>query len=60
MEKATNTKKCRKIGPYVLIKQIGKGSYSVVYEATADGNIYAIKQISLENIKEKQIERIHQ
>ncbi len=47
-----NKKKLTKIGPYLLIKPIGKGSYSVVYEAQKqDEKIkYAIKKISLENI----------
>ena len=31
MEKTTTSKKYRKVGPYLLLKQIGKGSYSTVY-----------------------------
>lgn len=54
-------KKLIKIGPYVLLKPIGKGSYSVVYEAQKqnENSKYAIKKISLESISEKQLERIH-
>lgn len=42
-------KKLTKIGPYLLLKPIGKGSYSVVYEAQKqnDNTKYAIKKISL-------------
>lgn len=29
----TSNKKYRKVGPYILIKPIGKGAYSTVYEA---------------------------
>ncbi len=45
-------KKLTKIGPYLLLKPIGKGSYSVVYEAQRqnENTKYAIKKISLENI----------
>lgn len=52
-----NKKKLTKIGPYLLIKPIGKGSYSVVFEAQKqdDKTKYAIKKISLENITEKQL-----
>ena len=51
MEKATNTRKCRKVGPYLLLREIGSGSFSHVYEATANGLTYAIKQINLEGIR---------
>lgn len=47
MEKATESKKCRKVGPYILLRPIGKGSYSTVYEALCESKIYAVKQISL-------------
>ena len=60
MEKATSTRKCRKVGPYLLLRGIGSGSYSHVYEATAHGVTYAIKQISLEGTREKDLQRIHQ
>jgi hypothetical protein len=42
-------KKVRKIGPYVLLREIGKGSYSVVFEGRLglEGELFAIKQISL-------------
>lgn len=45
-------KKLIKIGPYVLLKPIGKGAYSVVYEAQKQNENakYAIKKISLESI----------
>ena len=33
MEKQTNSRKCRKVGPYLLLKEIGNGTYSKVYEA---------------------------
>jgi serine/threonine protein kinase len=59
MEQPTNSKKCRKVGPYLLLKQIGRGSYSTVFEATADGQTYAVKQISLENLSAKTLERLH-
>ena len=29
----TSNKKYRKVGPYILIKPIGRGAYSIVYEA---------------------------
>jgi hypothetical protein len=42
------SKKCRKIGPYILLRAIGKGSYSTVFEARmASGGRFAVKQISL-------------
>ncbi len=52
-----NKKKLTKIGPYLLNKPIGKGAYSVVYEAHKqdEKTKYAIKKISLENISEKQL-----
>ena len=53
-------KKCRKVGPYVLLRPIGKGSYSTVFEATSGGVTYAVKQISLENLSAKNLERIRQ
>jgi hypothetical protein len=33
METIRKNKKLTKIGPYILLKPIGKGAYSVVYEA---------------------------
>lgn len=52
----TSNKKYRKIGPYVLIKPIGKGAYSTVYEAKKENEpqLFAIKQISLMNLTQKQ------
>ncbi len=47
MEKTVESKKCRKVGPYILLRQIGKGSYSTVYEATSEGKTFAVKQINL-------------
>lgn len=32
-ETKAHSKKLTKIGPYLLLKPIGKGAYSVVYEA---------------------------
>ncbi len=33
MEEEKPKQKYSKIGPYILLKKIGKGSYSVVYKA---------------------------
>ena len=54
-------KKYRKVGPYILIRVIGKGAYSTVYEASKEGDLgkYAVKQISLLSVNPKQLERIH-
>ena len=56
-EQNSKNKKLTKIGPYLLIKPIGKGSYSIVYEAQKQNETtkYAIKKISLQNISEKQL-----
>ena len=52
----SSNKKYRKIGPYLLLKPIGKGAYSTVYEARRDNEpkVYAVKQISLINLTQKQ------
>lgn len=56
-----SNKKYRKVGPYLLMNVIGRGSYSTVYEARKEGenNRYAVKQISLVTVSSKQLERIH-
>lgn len=44
-----------------MLRVIGKGSYSTVFEARdASGGRFAVKQISLENLTGKQLERIQQ
>jgi serine/threonine protein kinase len=64
MEEETTRKirktRIRKVGPYLLIKPIGKGSYSTVFEGKVEGNNrkVAIKVISLNNVKKKDYERV--
>lgn len=52
--------KIRKIGPYILIKPIGKGSYSTVYEGKLENSEtkVAIKQIALEKVSKKDLQRL--
>jgi len=58
MEKPNNlNRKCRKVGSYILLQQIGKGSYSNVFQARrgSAGPYYAVKQISLVDLREKDL-----
>lgn len=50
-------KKYRKVGPYILSEEIGRGAFSIVYSAKKEGekNRYAVKQIMLTNLKPKQL-----
>jgi len=48
------------VGPYLLIKPIGKGSFSTVYEGKVENSTrkVAIKVISLGNVRKKDYERV--
>ncbi len=61
MENTRGSKKIRKIGPYLLLRSIGKGAFSVVYEAKIENSNlrYAVKQISLVNVTKKHLKNIH-
>ena len=50
----------RKVGPYLLMKPIGKGSFSTVYEGKVENSVkkVAIKVISLGNVSKKDYERV--
>jgi serine/threonine protein kinase len=50
----------RKVGPYLLMKPIGKGSFSTVYEGKVENSVkkVAIKVISLGNVRKKDYERV--
>jgi len=54
---SSGNKRYRKIGPYLLSKIIGRGAYSIVYEAKKEGDKkrYAVKQISLVTLNPKQL-----
>lgn len=39
MSLAKEEKKYTKVGPYLLRKPIGKGAFSIVYEATKEGTL---------------------
>ena len=56
-KEASENKKYRQVGPYLLMHVIGKGAYSIVYEAKKEGEKkrYAIKQISLGSVRPKQL-----
>lgn len=45
----------RKIGPYLLVRPIGKGSFSTVYEGKIENSSkkVAVKVISLVNVRKK-------
>ena len=50
----------RKVGPYLLMKPIGKGSFSTVDEGKVENSVkkVAIKVISLGNVRKKDYERV--
>lgn len=57
----SESRRFKKVGPYILSHVIGKGAYSTVYEAKREGEKtrFAVKQITLMTVTKKQLERIH-
>lgn len=60
MTNKNERKKIRKVGPYLLLRPIGKGAFSIVYEGKIEGTNrkIAVKLYSLSNVKKKDYERI--